>query len=158
MKELLSGNLMCLFLCLCVSGSLCRSLCLSLSLSLYICLCLCVSLSLCCSPSPSLRLSLSTDTWRNMRKYTTLGRMMMSRHRGIPKFLFQSVQFPAPITTSNTLYQVGLPSSQPATSVSMFNCSVFCLAVVNIHRLLLLPTFYLILFNLLVAALFQNNR
>lgn len=41
-----------------------------------------------------------------MRKSTTSARMMKKRSRGIPKPLFQSVQFPALITTSNTLYQV----------------------------------------------------
>lgn len=48
----------------------------------------------------------STDTWRSMRKSTTSARMMKKRSRGIPKPLFQSVQFPALITTSNTVYQV----------------------------------------------------
>lgn len=41
-----------------------------------------------------------------MRKSTTLARMMKNRNRGIPKPLFQSVQFPTLITTSSTLYQV----------------------------------------------------
>lgn len=47
-----------------------------------------------------------TDTWRSMRKSTTSARMMRKRSRGIPKPLFQSVQFPTLTTTSNTLYQV----------------------------------------------------
>lgn len=46
-----------------------------------------------------------------MRKSTTSARMMKKRSRGIPKPLFQSVQFPALITTSNTLYQVGRDST-----------------------------------------------
>lgn len=55
--------------------------------------------------------SSSADTWRSMRKSTTSARMMKKRSRGIPKPLFQSVQFPALITTSNTLYQVGRDST-----------------------------------------------
>lgn len=47
-----------------------------------------------------------TDTWRSMRKSTTSERMTRKRSQGIPKPLFQSVQFPTLITTSNTLYQV----------------------------------------------------
>ncbi len=46
-----------------------------------------------------------------MRKSTTSARMMKKRSRGIPKPLFQSVQFPALITTSNTLCQVGRDST-----------------------------------------------
>lgn len=49
----------------------------------------------------------SADTWRSMRKSTTLARMMKKRSQGIPKPLFQSVQFLTPITTSNTVCQVG---------------------------------------------------
>lgn len=46
------------------------------------------------------------DTWRSMRKSITSAKMTKNRSRGIPKPLFQSVQFPTLITTSNTLYQV----------------------------------------------------
>lgn len=41
-----------------------------------------------------------------MRKSTTLARMTKNHSREIPKPLFQSVQFPALITTSSMLYQV----------------------------------------------------
>lgn len=59
--------------------------------------------------SPPVFFSSFTDTWRNMRKSTTLARMMKNHSREIPKPLFQSVQFPALITTSSMLYQVESP-------------------------------------------------
>lgn len=52
-----------------------------------------------------------------MRKSTTLVRTMKKRSRGIPKPLFQSVQFQALTTTSNMSYQVG-PGPLPETSGS----------------------------------------
>lgn len=61
-----------------------------------------------------------------MRKSTTSARTMKNRSPGTPKPFFQSVQFPTPIITSNTLYQVESPIISLCFLEAFLFCFVFC--------------------------------
>lgn len=71
----------------------------------------------------------SADTWRSMRKCTTLARMTKNHSPGIPKPLTLSAQSLTRTTTSSTLYQVRPPLSfllrsfEPCVNF----CFIFCI-------------------------------